>query len=122
MNPGFAGIDNELYYMNKTLMLFGDAKGFVAEIVKELPAKVGAYPAAPGLRRWFPNGLSDAEFLARVRTLLRRGPNRQPDTLRVCDLEIDFVQHRAVRRGKRLDPTPKEFSLLSLLAREWQSC
>ncbi len=42
MNPGFAGIDNELYYMDKTLMLFGDAKTFVASIVKELNAAVGA--------------------------------------------------------------------------------
>ncbi|MBI3208164.1 MAG: NAD(P)(+) transhydrogenase (Re/Si-specific) subunit beta [Candidatus Solibacter usitatus] len=37
MNPGFAGIDNELYYDDRTLMLFGDAKQFVADIVKELP-------------------------------------------------------------------------------------
>jgi H+-translocating NAD(P) transhydrogenase subunit beta len=36
MNPGFAGIDNPLYYMNQTLMLFGDAKAFVSNIVKEL--------------------------------------------------------------------------------------
>lgn len=38
MNPGFAGIDNELYYMDRTLMLFGDAKSFLANIVKGLAA------------------------------------------------------------------------------------
>jgi H+-translocating NAD(P) transhydrogenase subunit beta len=36
MNPGFAGIDNPLYYLPQTLMLFGDAKQFVGGIVREL--------------------------------------------------------------------------------------
>jgi NAD(P) transhydrogenase subunit beta len=36
MNPGFAGIDNELYYADNTLMLFGDAKGVLGEVVKAL--------------------------------------------------------------------------------------
>lgn len=36
MALGFAGIENELFYLDKTMMLFGDAKGFVGELVKEL--------------------------------------------------------------------------------------
>jgi NAD(P) transhydrogenase subunit beta len=36
MNPGFAGIDNELYYMDRTLMIFGDAKQVVGDLVKAL--------------------------------------------------------------------------------------
>jgi len=36
MNPGFAGIDNELYYSDKTLMLFGDSKAAIADVVKAL--------------------------------------------------------------------------------------
>jgi NAD(P) transhydrogenase subunit beta len=36
MNPGFAGIDNELYYMDNTLMLFGDAKAVIGNVVDQL--------------------------------------------------------------------------------------
>jgi len=36
MSPGFAGIDNELYYLDNTLMLFGDARTFVGDIVRKL--------------------------------------------------------------------------------------
>lgn len=56
-----------------------------------------------------------SEFLARVRSLLRRGPPRKIEHLALDDLEIDVMRHRVVRSGKPLDLTPKEFSLLSLL-------
>ncbi|MGE3819046.1 MAG: NAD(P)(+) transhydrogenase (Re/Si-specific) subunit beta, partial [Isosphaeraceae bacterium] len=36
MSPGFAGIENPLYTLDQTLMLFGDARSFVSEIVREL--------------------------------------------------------------------------------------
>ena len=41
LNPGFAGIDNALYYLDKTLMLFGDAKGFTTQLVKNLATDNG---------------------------------------------------------------------------------
>ena len=41
MNPGFAGIENELYFADHTYMLFGDAKAVVGEIVKELSGQGG---------------------------------------------------------------------------------
>src|SRR5580698_1347932 len=58
-----------------------------------------------------------SELLARVRSLLRRGPPRAQETIRLADLEIDLLRQRVTRAGQRLDLTTKEFLLLSLLAR-----
>jgi H+-translocating NAD(P) transhydrogenase subunit beta len=38
MNPGFAGIENELFYGDKTSMLFGDAKASLSKLVSEVKA------------------------------------------------------------------------------------
>lgn len=58
-----------------------------------------------------------SELLARIRTLLRRQPQRQTDQLQVNDLELDLLRHRARRGGLTLDLTAKEFQLLALLLR-----
>src|SRR6185312_8937698 len=42
-NPGFAGIDNELYFSDKTWMLFGDAKNVIGELVKQLSGGSGLH-------------------------------------------------------------------------------
>lgn len=58
-----------------------------------------------------------AELLARVRTLLRRGKNKEPDVLRAADLELDLLRRRVLRGGRRIDLTAKEFALLELFMR-----
>ena len=42
-NPGFAGIDNQLYFSDRTWMLFGDAKNVIGELVKQLGAGSGMH-------------------------------------------------------------------------------
>jgi two-component system copper resistance phosphate regulon response regulator CusR len=56
-----------------------------------------------------------SEFLARVRSVLRRGTVRQKEILRIADLEVDTLRFAASRSGRKLELTPKEFSLLALL-------
>ena len=62
-----------------------------------------------------------SELLARIQALLRRGrPAQTPSestVLKLGDLELDLIRRKAVRAGKRLELTAKEFNLLSLLLR-----
>jgi two-component system copper resistance phosphate regulon response regulator CusR len=57
-----------------------------------------------------------SELLARVRSLLRRSPERREEIITVGDLEIDPRRHKVTRAGTVLSLTPKEFSLLLHLA------
>ena len=91
-----------------TLTLFLTARDTLADRVRGLEAGGDAYLVKP---------FAFTELLAQVRTLLRRSPARASENLKIADLEIDFLQHRAERAGKRLDLTPKEFNLLALLSR-----
>ncbi len=60
---------------------------------------------------------SFSELLARIRTVLRRGKPQAPTTLGIADLELDLLQHTAIRAGRRLDLSPTEYSLLAFLVR-----
>ena len=59
------------------------------------------------------------ELLARIRTAVRHRMQRQNETpvARIGDLEVDSVRHRVTRAGDDVKLTPKEFELLSFLAR-----
>ena len=92
----------------QTPVLYLTARDAIHDRVKGLELGADDYLVKP---------FAFSELLARVRSVLRRGPARQSETIRVADLEIDVVRLRAFRAGQRLDLTPKEFALLSLLAR-----
>jgi two-component system, OmpR family, copper resistance phosphate regulon response regulator CusR len=58
-----------------------------------------------------------AELLARVKSLLRRGKQLQPDSLSLADLTLDVQRRRVTRDGKRIYLSGKEFALLEILLR-----
>ncbi len=93
---------------NQTPVLVLSAIGSVDERVRGLGLGADDYLVKP---------FSFSELLARIRSILRRGPARQPEVFRVSDLEVDIPHFKASRGGKRIDLTPKEFQLLSLMAR-----
>ena len=92
----------------KALVLMLTARDAVHERVRGFELGADDYLVKP---------FAFSELLARVRSLLRRSAPRPEETLRMADLEIDLLRHRATRAGERLDLTSKEFLLLTLLAR-----
>ena len=92
----------------QTPVLFLTARDTVQDRVKGLEMGADDYLVKP---------FAFVELLARVRTLLRRNPSRSPERLHCADLEVDLLQHKVTRGGRILELTPKEFLLLSLLAR-----
>ena len=93
---------------DQTPVLFLTARDGVPDRVRGLELGADDYITKP---------FAFSELLARIRAILRRGPTRQLATLQVADLEIDVQRHKVTRNGRLLDLTPKEFLLVSLLAR-----
>lgn len=91
-----------------TPVLFLTARDTIFDKVKGLQLGADDYLVKP---------FDFAELLARVRTILRRGPARQEEVLRVGDLEIDTARRKAARGGVKLELSAKEFALLEFLAR-----
>ena len=90
----------------ETPVIFLTARDAVHERVKGLEFGADDYLVKP---------FAFSELMARIHTILRRGPALKSSVLQVGDLELDTQALRASRAGNRLDLTPKEFALLSLL-------
>jgi two-component system copper resistance phosphate regulon response regulator CusR len=98
----------DLRARKSTPVLFLSARDDVEDRVRGLELGADDYLVKP---------FAFVELLARVRTLVRRGPPREAELTVIGDLEIDSIRRRVKRAGVRIDLTPREFSLLQLLAR-----
>jgi two-component system copper resistance phosphate regulon response regulator CusR len=110
MLPGMDGwqVIQELRKTRETPVLFLTARDDVEDRVRGLELGADDYLVKP---------FAFSELLARVRTLLRRGPVRELEHIEIADLSIDVLKRRVSRNDSRIDLTPKEFTLLHLLAR-----
>ncbi|WP_025598452.1 heavy metal response regulator transcription factor [Burkholderia sp. WSM2230] len=110
MLPGMDGwtVVKTLRSTRTTPVLFLTARDDVSDRVRGLELGADDYLVKP---------FAFVELLARVRTLARRGPPRESELINVGDLEIDVNRRRVKRGTTRIDLTPREFSLLQLLAR-----
>ena len=110
MLPGMNGWDilRELRKTHDTPVLFLTARDEVDDRVKGLELGADDYLVKP---------FAYTELLARVRTLLRRGPSRESERIDYADLNIDILRRKVTRAGQRIDLTAKEFALLHMLVK-----
>lgn len=92
----------------QTPVLFLTARDDVSDRVKGLELGADDYLVKP---------FAFAELLARIKTLMRRGPVREAEMIRLGDLVIDVLRRRVSRQSNRIELTAKEFALLHLLAK-----
>ena len=93
---------------NAIPVLFLTARDSVVDRVRGLELGADDYLIKP---------FAFSELLARIRTILRRGTSRQPEELQVGDLSMDLIRRKVLRMAQKLELSPKEFLLLSLLMR-----
>jgi len=109
---GWAILETARRARRQTPVLFLTARDAVDDRVRGLELGAEDYLVKP---------FAFSELLARVRVILRRNDRAallaEPTVFDLADLQLDLLKHRATRAGDRLDLTPKEFALLSLLVR-----
>lgn len=99
---------SRLRLINKDVhVIFLTARDSVEDRVRGLEIGADDYLVKP---------FSFAELLARVRSSLRRNVTLNNHEIIVADLKVDLVKHKVERGATRIDLSPKEFSLLALLA------
>lgn len=115
MLPGLDGwtiLETARRAESPTPVLFLSARDDIEDRVRGLELGAEDYLVKP---------FAFSELLARVRVILRRNDGsqnvRESSRFEVADLSLDLLKHRASRSGDRLELTPKEFALLTLLMR-----
>jgi len=93
---------------NRANILMLTAKDDIEDRVAGLDAGADDYLVKPFAFR---------ELLARLRALQRRGGEQRTTRLQVADLVLDLVSHQAMRGGRTIELTAKEFALLEFLMR-----
>ncbi|MFJ3044805.1 heavy metal response regulator transcription factor [Herbaspirillum chlorophenolicum] len=110
MLPGMDGWEvlRALRRTHDTPVLFLTARDEVEDRVKGLELGADDYLVKP---------FAFTELLARLRTILRRGPGRESDVVTYADVRLDAVRRKVTRAGQRIDLTAREFALLHMLIR-----